>query len=260
MTDSKNIVQILNERSYFDPTILDLYTSYDLSRTEAITLLKYQPHFADKDVLDIGVGTGRTTVYLAPLARRYESIDFSPAMIEFMNKAMPQISAKIGDMRKLAFDAEEFDFVMGSFNVIDEVIMPERLETLVEVHRVLKPAGVFVFSSHNLSYQFAGGAPRLKFSKNPLMQTRNIVKWLYHSYNHLRVKKFRVFEENYAILNDEGHAYSALHMYIDQNYQRQQLKDKGFVVLDVFDIDANSVSEQGFPKTSPYLMYVAQKS
>jgi SAM-dependent methyltransferase len=95
-------------------------------------------------VLDIGIGAGWTTVYVG--------IDFSPVFIHFVNSST-QIDATLCDMRDLCeLNAEAFDFVMGSFNVLDITTLQDRLLTLTQVHRVLKPEGISVLSCHNRTY------------------------------------------------------------------------------------------------------------
>ena len=37
---------------------------------------------------DIGVGAGRTTHHLQPVAKRYEAVDYSPVMVRFMQRLM----------------------------------------------------------------------------------------------------------------------------------------------------------------------------
>jgi SAM-dependent methyltransferase len=257
---SENMVKVSNERTYFSTNVLDSYTTYELMRAEALVLLKYQPSFAERDVLDIGVGTGRTTVYLAPLAKHYIGIDFSPVFIDFVNKAMPHIQAQLGDMRDLSdFGAEEFDFVMASFNVIDVVAHNDRIKTLREVHRVLRPGGIFIFSSHNLTYELAGYAPKLKFSRNAIRQVSLMFQWFVQLMNHAKIKKHRVFGEDYAILNDEGHDFSTLHYYIDHVSQRRQIGEHNFTVLGVYDICGDALAPQAIDRSSPFLMYVVQK-
>jgi len=131
MSQSDDVVQESNEHRYFSPSVLKSYTADVLMRTEALVLLKYQPAFADKDVLDIGIGSGRTTIYLAPLAKRYIGIDYSPAFVHHTHETLPQVQTQLGDMRDLkGFGAEEFDFVMASYNVIDCVAHDDRMKTL----------------------------------------------------------------------------------------------------------------------------------
>ena len=60
----------VNRRVYHAAGVDLKYDSWDLNRCEVVTLLKYQPAFAGRDVLDLGVGPGRTAMYLTPLARR----------------------------------------------------------------------------------------------------------------------------------------------------------------------------------------------
>src|SRR5258707_8830157 len=82
----------VNRGVYFSPRVYRYYLSDQLTPSETACLLKYQPHISQRDVLDIGVGTGRTSRYLAPLARRYEAVDYSPVMVSYVRKTMPKIS------------------------------------------------------------------------------------------------------------------------------------------------------------------------
>lgn len=101
-------------------------------------------------VLDIGCGTGRTTYPLYKLGFDVLGIDISEPMIEEAMTKFPDIDFEVGDACKLRFENETFDYVLFSFNGIDH-IYPEqnRLKALREIHRILKPNGVFIFSSHN---------------------------------------------------------------------------------------------------------------
>lgn len=102
-------------------------------------------------VLDLGVGGGRTTRYLADRAGRYVGIDYSEAMIEACHRRFPGHSFYVADAKRMEFlpDAS-FDCVVFSFNGID--VFPnddERRACFLEVARVLKSGGSFVFSSHH---------------------------------------------------------------------------------------------------------------
>lgn len=260
MAQSENMVQASNTETYFSSNVLRSYTTFTLMRAEALALLKYQPYFAQKSILDIGIGTGRTTVYLAPMAKEYVGIDFSPTFIDFVNKTMPQVKANLGDMRDLRdYKPEQFDFVMGSFNVLDVVTHEDRIKTLGEVHRVLKPGGLFIFSSHNRAVASMGSGPKLERSMDPARAALRFVRWTRRVRNYRKWKKHWVVTANYAIITDAGHDFSALHYYINQDTQRQQLAGEGFATLDVFDIDGGPLAPGDIDTKSPYVTYVAQK-
>lgn len=251
----------VNRRVYHAPGVDRQYTSWTLTRAETATLLKYQSAFAGRDVLDLGVGTGRTSIYLAPLAKRYEAIDYSPVMVERMRSNLPGISVRLADMRELtAFQNGCFDFVFGPNNVIDAVSHEDRLRVLAEAHRVLRPGGFFIFSSHHRLYGKALSGPRIGRSRNPATQAMKVFGWVVQLFNHMRIRQLRRFEEEFALLNDEGHDYACLHYYIDQGHQRQQLTRTGFSVVDVLDRDGSSLNEDEPATDSPWLMYVAKRS
>jgi SAM-dependent methyltransferase len=260
MTQSENMVQVSNRKTYFSSSVLRNYKGYTLTRTEALVLLKYQPYFAQKSVLDIGIGTGRTTVYLEPLAQDYVGIDFSPTFIDFVNNAMPNVCAKLGDMRDLGdFDSEHFDFVMGSFNVLDVVTHDDRLKTISEVRRVLKPGGLFIFSSHNRSSESMGSRPKLELAKDPARLVLRFFRWTRRLRNYRQWKKHWVLTKEFAIITDAGHDFAALHYYVDQATQRRQLAASGFSTLEVYDSDGNTLGPHDVDTKSPFLTYVAQR-
>lgn len=250
----------VNRRVYHSSGIARQYLWPELVRVEAMALLAYQPAFAHRDVLDLGVGTGRTTRFIAPLARRYECIDYSPFMVEYMRTTMPAVSVHLGDMRELSdFETASFDFVLGSNNVISAVPHEGRMKTLNEVHRVLRPGGVFMFNAHNRRYRFAMQGPRLRWSRNPVTQVRNTIAFARSLVNHRRVGKLRHVEAEYALLNDGGHEYALLHYYIERKTQEGQLAGVRFRVLEVFSEFGHRLGRDDSDDDSTSLMYVAQR-
>jgi ubiquinone/menaquinone biosynthesis C-methylase UbiE len=102
-------------------------------------------------ILDLGVGGGRTTAYLAGRASNYVGLDYATAMIEVCQTKFPHLDFRVADAADLsAFQDESFDAVVFAFNGIDFVLPGEaRRAGLGHIHRVLKPGGVLIFSSHN---------------------------------------------------------------------------------------------------------------
>jgi SAM-dependent methyltransferase len=102
-------------------------------------------------ILDLGVGGGRTTEYLSSTARRYVGADYAAEMIAICRKKFPNLEFEILNATDLSiFASSSFDAVVMAFNGMDYLIPDEsRFRALQEIHRVLRPAGVLIFSSHN---------------------------------------------------------------------------------------------------------------
>ena len=250
-----------NRRIYHDPAVLASYRVMTLSRMESIALLKHYRAFAGRSVLDLGIGTGRTSIYLAPLAARYEGIDFSPVMIEAVRASMPELSTRCADIRDLSMFADRsFDFVFGSNNVIDAVPHEDRMRALAEFRRVLAPGGCLMFSSHNREFRDALQGPRLELSRNPVTMVGNVVRWMRRLSTHASIRGLRREEEGYALLNDGGHEYAVLHYYIAPGAQRRQLASAGFRVIDVLDVLGRSLEPGATDPDSHHLMYVAVRA
>ena len=249
-----------NHRIYLTPGVAERYRQRTLTQVEAVALLKYHDAFAGRDVLDLGVGTGRSSIYLAPLAQRYEAIDYSPQMVAAMHAAMPALSVRLGDMRDLVdFPDASFDFVFGPNNVIDAVGSEGRQRTVGEVARVLRHKGMFMFSSHNWDSADALSGPRLEWSLDPCAMLLHLTEWARQLANHRRMTTLREVHDDYALLDDYGHDFTLLHFYATQNYERQQLDTAGFETIDVLDRTGNAVSPEDHTPGSPYLMYVARR-
>ncbi|MFN8016940.1 MAG: class I SAM-dependent methyltransferase, partial [Acidimicrobiales bacterium] len=101
-------------------------------------------------ILDLGVGTGRTTPWLAERGSSYLAIDYAPAMVEAAQRLHPGRDIRVGDAADLSFVEDgSVDVVVFSYNGIDYLDDEARHRALDEVVRVLVPGGTYVFSTHN---------------------------------------------------------------------------------------------------------------
>jgi SAM-dependent methyltransferase len=102
-------------------------------------------------VLDLGVGAGRTTPFLAARAGEYVGIDYSEAMIAACRERYPGLDFQVRDARNLSCFADGyFDSVVFSFNGLGHLYPDDsRIACVREVNRVLRQGGSFVFSLHN---------------------------------------------------------------------------------------------------------------
>jgi SAM-dependent methyltransferase len=140
----------LNLRTYRVPEVASHYAALNyLTPCEQLLFRTYiKPGMA---VLDLGVGGGRTTSYLSGIASRYVGVDYSEAMIHACRRKFPDTDFVLADASDLsAFEDSSFDAIVFSFNGMDSVVPDEkRLRCFRECSRVLRPAGMLVFSSHN---------------------------------------------------------------------------------------------------------------
>jgi SAM-dependent methyltransferase len=139
-----------NRNVYRDPETVSYYASY--GHLEPSELHIFDKHVrSGTDILDIGVGGGRTTPYLSQKARRYLAIDYSEQMISACRKRFPGVEFEVMDAADMSeIPNSAFDVAVFSYNGIG-YLHPDavRQSCLREIHRILRPAGLFIFSLHN---------------------------------------------------------------------------------------------------------------
>ena len=116
----------------------------------AITREYFRP---DSKVLEIGCGTGSTALVHAPYVGHIRATDLSTRMIE-----IAQGKAKAAGIDNVTFEAlgvDELDVPDASLDVVMAHnllhLLEDRKQTIAEVHRMLKPGGVFVSSTACIS-------------------------------------------------------------------------------------------------------------
>lgn len=124
-----------------------------------------------KSILEVGFGQGTDLVQFAKAGAVCTGIDYTPNHFELakLNFELRGLSADLylGDAANLPFDDNSFDKVY-SFGVLHHT--PDIEKCINEVHRVLKPGGVFVMSLyhknslfHYYKKVFIDGILKLKF-------------------------------------------------------------------------------------------------
>jgi ubiquinone/menaquinone biosynthesis C-methylase UbiE len=254
--------EAINARVYASPDIVASYArKTSIGPAEASALVRHADAFVHKRVLELGCGAGRLAHLLEAVTEHYSGMDISPHMLAECRNAMPSLTFLQGDMRHLeAFGDGEMDTVIAVSNLLDAVSHEDRLQTLAEVHRVLAPGGLFVFSAHNRRCDPGHHAPHLERSRNPITQLRRMADYVHDVANHLRFRRLERSESEYALFNDDAHHYSLLHYYIDRDTQARQLRAVGFELVESLDTMGRALRETDDDRAYASIEYVARRN
>lgn len=253
-----------SNRGVYDRGV-DTYKTLELQRPEQALLKLFKDRWAGMTMLDVGVGTGRTSYTFAPIVKRYVGIDYSSLMIESSRSLLREdetTSFLVCDARDMAGTLDErFDFVLFSFNGLDSVGHEDRLAILSEIRRVTKDDGYFCFSSHSLlTLPFTAERPSfdlrrpIRSAYQQLKAARRAVR-LGRQARQIDEEALR--REGWGLLRDGAHQFELVVYYVDPSYQARQLEDHGFRVVDVYNLDGDAVSIDR-PGRDPWLYYLCR--
>ena len=194
-------------------------------------------------MLDIGVGTGRTTDLFTDVFKNYIGIDYAQEMITYCDnkyKESKNTTFNEADARDLKFiESDSIDFTLFSFNGIDCVNYQDRIIILKEIKRVGKKDSLFAFSTHNFY-----NIPKLFKIQVP----KNPFNWI-KEYKRLKgVRAHNNFkeifsEENYAqVIDGDKNNFDYQYVYIKPKFQIETLENMGFTDIKAFDLSGNNLS------------------
>jgi ubiquinone/menaquinone biosynthesis C-methylase UbiE len=112
-------------------------------------------------ILDLGCGTGRTSIQLHKQGFDVTAIDFVPLMIENAKTmghaplSHASLSYLVADACDLPFENESFDYALFSNQGHTQIPGKEnRITAMNEVYRVLKKGGIYIISAHPRTTEF----------------------------------------------------------------------------------------------------------
>ena len=104
-------------------------------------------------ILDLGCGEGRNTIYLARVGFRTVGLDLSPKGVQVLANNLfeeeVRASAMVGDARRLPFSTGIFDAILAH-NLFDHVSADCAREGLRECYRILKAGGYLLMTWDSL--------------------------------------------------------------------------------------------------------------
>lgn len=263
----QSVMDDINHVSMRSQDALDTYLRWrGLKPAEQAAFDLISSDVRDQAILDIGVGGGRTVEAIRALSKNYIGVDYSPEMVSLCQKQFPDVDFRHADARDLSqFEDNSFSLVVFACEGICMVDHEGRLKIMSEVLRILKPNGIFVFSTfnqeshaHDRPFQF----PDFEFSFNPvktLVRALRFIKFTLLRYKNRRNnKKHDVRGKEYSIINDIFHHYTTMIYYISQKQQSMQLNNIGFATKPiVLDIAGTPVAQQTNDDT---LTFIARKN
>ena len=246
-------------------SITQEYMKCDLFPPERELLVILRDRLNQLDMLDLGVGAGRTSYTFAALVRTYIGIDYAPAMVEMCRSRFGEsdrqkfLCLDAADLSKL--DDKKFDLVLFSFNGIDCVELEQRHKILKEVHRLLKPDGYFFFSGGSLdAFPWPVQWPRFRFAR-PLRSMGALAKktiWnCRRSWANRRQNAEDLKKRGWAYLQNGAHNFSLMLFFSTRGYQIRELTDHGFEIECCFLPDGSRLSPTQ-PASDVFIYYLCR--
>lgn len=252
----------ITARAFMNDGVAHELANEPLFPPEIMILLRHKDRFENGRVLDLGVGSGRTTRFLAPFCADYLGIDLSPQMLAYARRRYPDLRFASGDLRDLGrLDEPGFDFIIIAFNTIDVLDHEDRLVFLEAVRNLLNPGGLFVFSTHNRAWHLCGQPPRLPSYK----EAGNLPRLVHRSLltardyvNHRRLAHLQRSEDDYAVVTG-SHERTGLVYCIDKDAQARQLDACGLEVIGAYDCEGNSLDKTDLARKSSNLHFACER-
>lgn len=153
-----------NLKQFVQEGFSDKYTQEFYSEIVKEGLWVGENHFVNKyftnkqsKLLDIGCGTGRTTIPLFNMGYDVTAIDITSKMIETAKNIAEvkglNINYQIVDATDMKYADNSFDYILFSNNGWTQIPSKhERLKALKEIKRVLKNGGFYIFTAHPRSW------------------------------------------------------------------------------------------------------------
>ena len=237
MSGSQAAPDDINRAVWAQGSVVERFASAGgwIDQSERCILSRLRAELTAPDVLDIGVGGGRTVPLLSDVAGTYVGIDFVSELVEAASRRFPGIDLRDGDARHLEFADASFDLVVFSINGLDAIDHDDRAIALAEIRRVLRPTGSLVFSTHNVDGPGPSDRP-WRLPPMTIRQPRSSAKALVSRATHARpaVQNYRRLHgqgssgSDWCVETSGAHDFAIMVHYVSRTRLEQELRDAGF--------------------------------
>jgi ubiquinone/menaquinone biosynthesis C-methylase UbiE len=158
---------------------------------------KYTPRYGK--VIEAGCGLGRYVFYFARMGIDIEGVDFSKETIEYLNQWKSKnnfdIEFKTGNITKLDYPDNSLSGYI-SLGVIEHFVEGPQ-KALAEAHRILRPGGVAIITTPNVSFSILSRRIKKNF-KNTIKKIlgKKVIKEPFYQYWYTPAKLKKFVEES----------------------------------------------------------------
>ena len=226
-----------NKKAYNSDKVVKNYTEkFFLFKGENNLIERLKNNSNNGKMLDIGIGTGRTTHFFAKYFDKYVGIDYAGNMIKFAKEKYKDKSNcsfyELDATNMSIFNDNEFDFILFSFNGLDCVTIDDRIKILKEIKRVAKNGAIFSYSTHNIY-----NIPKLfkfRMPRNPLNIPGEIKR--FKKINSINEKPDVLIQKDFDIITDGDINFSVQYYYCNIGYEIESITKLGFSPFEFYSL------------------------
>lgn len=238
-----------------------------LNPPERKILDRFADRWGQTSMLDIGIGTGRTTHFFAYRTKNYVGVDYSNRMIELSKQGTREhdtLQLDWADARDLSrYRDGQFDFVMFSYNGLDYMHPEDRPKAIQEIRRVLRKGGHFFFSSHSLEALPLPSRALPEFEWSSLVRSvlrfgKTVLRNAQIAWINQRMDLKEARKRGWVFTADGGENFSMPVAYVVPSYQVWQLQRYGFGEIEVMDAQGNRITQVARPPKDGWISYLCK--
>jgi len=254
----------VNRRTYARSDVVDILRARSgaIDAGEAAVLERIGAAVRGAPILDLGVGGGRTIPLLRALSEDYTALEYVEELVSAARAAHPGVRIEHGDARDLSrFRDESFALVFFSFNGIDCLPHEDRPRVFREARRVLRPGGVFAYSTHNVP----PGRSAIPMWR---VAARSVVMHPHRALRHLpqlpaalrarrRGRELSTTGDGWLVAPDPSYGFALVLHHVTLAEAQRETRDAGFSDTEVYASDGERLQPEADESTTLWFHVLA---